>query len=85
MCTVQRDKNEGTKMAEKKYKRDIERACIVEKVANITGYKKDTVRKVIRDERKNETILTAYMEIKESLTATENSLLKAVKEAVPFN
>jgi uridine phosphorylase len=72
-------------MSEKIYKRDIGRAAIVAKVANIHGVSKRFVRMVINDERKSEQVMNTYMALQETLSETENLLLKAVKEAVPFN
>ena len=64
--------------------RDSERAALVPKVANITGYSEETVKKVIRDERKNELILSTYMDLQETLRTRENYLLIAVKNLIPF-
>lgn len=72
-------------MSEKNYKRDIQRAAIVGKVANIHGVSKRFVRMVINDERKSEEVLNTYMALQEKISETENALLKAVKAAVPFN
>ncbi|MNT76275.1 hypothetical protein D3C72_2152630 [compost metagenome] len=66
------------------YKRDTERAAIVAQVARITGYKKDYVRRVINGKRHNEQVIALYMEILESKNVTENNLIKAVQQLLPF-
>jgi hypothetical protein len=71
-------------MNKKTRNRDSERAALTPKVARITGYSEELVKKVIRDERQNELILNTYMDLKETLNERENYLLAAVKNLIPF-
>lgn len=57
------------------------RDSITQKVALLTGYHYDTVRRVRNGEYSNELIERVLMEIVEG----ENKLLEAVKLAVPFD
>lgn len=62
-------------------KRDAEVAYRVKRTAEITGIKTNAVYKIIRGDRKNETVFTTYMELMER----DNALLAEVKKLVPFN
>lgn len=66
---------------EKKIKRSASNASLVQKTAEITGKKTNYVRKVLRADRENQTIMNVYM----SLMEGENKLLEAVRELVPFD
>lgn len=65
---------------EKSKTRDIQKAARVQKVAEITGYSKRQVQRVINGDQENEMIMRTYMEIAEG----ENLLLQQVKLLVPF-
>ena len=66
---------------EKKIKRDAFRASLVQKTAQITGLKENYIRKVLRSDRENETVMSVYMALLEG----SNELVKQVKELVPFD
>lgn len=65
---------------EKPKNRDVERAARVKKVARIAGVTEREVRNVLKGDRNNEKIISAYMEILEG----ENALMEAVKQLIPF-
>ncbi len=65
---------------EKPNKRSAEVAFRVNRVAEITGLKPNTIYKVIRGDRENEEVFTTYMELLER----DNALLEEVKKLVPF-
>ncbi len=71
-------------MANKTRKMDKELEFLAPKVACIARKSVSLVKKVIRDERRNDHILDTYMELKETIDEKENELLRAVKELVPF-
>ena len=62
-------------------KRDADMAARVKKVAAICEVSKDYVYKVLDGRRSSERVMAVYMELYEG----DNKLLKAVKEAVPFD
>jgi hypothetical protein len=62
-------------------RRDHARAGLIKKTMEITGYSKDTVKRVLNGTRTNHEVMACYLELKEG----DNKLLKAVKEAVPFD
>ena len=62
-------------------KRSAENAFRVQRVAEITGLKPNSVEKIIRGDRENEEVFTTYMELLER----DNALLDEVKKLVPFN
>ena len=62
-------------------KREAEVATRVERTADITGVSKRYVRLVLNGERRNDQVLSIYMQLQEG----ETLLLQAVKELVPFN
>lgn len=62
-------------------KRDSEVATRVKRTAEIRGVSERYVRLVLSGERNSPEILATYMQLQES----ENLLVKAVKELVPFN
>lgn len=68
------------KSMQKSNKRNTEQAAIVQKTAKLMGVSKRYVRMVVNGERKNEGVMTCYMEILER----DNALLNAVKELIPF-
>ncbi len=62
-------------------KRVSEIAARVERTAELAGVTKRYVRLVINGDRKNQNVLSIYMELQER----ENLLIQDVKELVPFN
>jgi hypothetical protein len=69
------------KIYRKPMRRDPEIAIRVRRTANICGVSTRAVYNVINGDWNNERILSVYL----SLYEGENKLIKAVKEAVPFN
>lgn len=83
--SLQATKMQGIKNISKNTERDPERAAIVKKVVRITGVSPRHVYRVIRGDRKNENVLSCYMEILEAGNEMENRLKEEVKKLVPFN
>ena len=75
---------QGTKHMGQTNTRDNQEAFLVEEVATKTGYSKRYIRMVIRNERKNEYIMSVYMLLLEDVEKAKDGLLAAVKELVPF-
>jgi len=65
--------------------RDAEKLLNVKMTRKLTGVCSDTVYKVLRGERENETVESVYMTIQELRPVYENALMAAVKKIVPFN
>ena len=64
----------------KSYSRNIERAALIQKTADITGVSVRHVRRVLESEKKNETIVEVYM----TLSELSNQLVDEVKRIVPI-
>ena len=65
---------------QKKGRKDTKKAAIVMKVADLAGVSTDYVYKVLRGDRDNEKIMTAYFEIEHG----ENLLVQEVRRVVGF-
>lgn len=62
------------------YNRNIKRAALIQETADITGVSVRSVRRVLENERKNETVVAVYMTLLEGT----NNLVKEVRQLVPF-
>jgi hypothetical protein len=72
---------QGNKTIQKNTVNELRRRDLASRVAEIHGVTADHVRKVIRGDRDNESILATYMHMIES----DNLLLQTVKNMLPFN
>jgi hypothetical protein len=72
---------QGSKSIQKNTGSILRRRDLATRVAQIHGVTADYVRKVIRGDRENESILATYMHIIEN----DNLLLQTVKNILPFN
>lgn len=72
---------QGSKSIQKNTGSILRRRDLATRVAQIHGVTADYVRKVIRGDRENESILATYMLIIEN----DNLLLQTVKNILPFN
>jgi hypothetical protein len=72
---------QGSKTIPKNTVNVLRRRDLASRVAQIHGVTADHVRKVMRGDRENESILSTYMHIIES----DNLLLQTVKNMLPFN
>jgi hypothetical protein len=72
---------QGNKTIQKNTVNVLRRRDLASRVAEIHGVTADHVRKVIRGDRDNESILATYMHMIES----DNLLLQTVKNMLPFN
>jgi hypothetical protein len=72
---------QGSKTIQKNTVNVLRRRDLASRVAEIHGVTADHVRKVIRGDRDNESILATYMHMIES----DNLLLQTVKNMLPFN
>ena len=70
----------GMQNMQKKGRKDTKKAAIVMKVADLAGVSTDYVYKVLRGDRDNEKIMTAYFEIEHG----ENLLVQEVRRVVGF-
>lgn len=61
--------------------RDAIRAARIKRTAEITGVSEKQVRRVLSGEQENNDVIMTYRTLAEG----ENTLMKAVKELVPFN
>ena len=62
------------------YNRNIKRAALIQETADLTGVSVRSVRRVLENERKNETVVTVYMTLLEGT----NNLIKEVAALVPL-
>lgn len=69
------------KIARVKRGRDVKRAALVKKTAELMGVSQRYVNMVLAGERDNDCIIACYMELLEG----ENLLLEKVRQLVPFN
>jgi len=65
---------------EKTTTRDIERAALINKTADMAGVTTRSVRRVLDGDQKNDKVLDAFMMLEEG----ENLLVQAVKELIGF-
>lgn len=72
---------QGSKTIQKNTGNVLRRRDLASRVAEIHGVTADHVRKVMRGDRENESILATYMHMIES----DNLLLQTVKNMLPFN
>ena len=72
---------QGSKTIQKNTGNVLRRRDLASRVAEIHGVTADHVRKVMRGDRDNESILATYMHMIES----DNLLLQTVKNMLPFN
>jgi hypothetical protein len=72
---------QGSKTIQKNTVNVLRRRDLASRVAEIHGVTADHVRKVMRGDRENESILATYMHMIES----DNLLLQTVKNMLPFN
>ena len=61
-------------------KRDVHKASLVKKTADICGVSESYVYKILDCDRDNENVMATYM----TLMQGENQLLEEVKKLVPF-
>jgi hypothetical protein len=79
------DKNNRHKSMEKTNNRDAIRAARVKRTADIVGVSTDLVYKVLAADRENELVENVFFAIVDADIETDNKLLTAVKNLVPFN
>lgn len=72
------------KYCEKTRVQDTERAAIVKKTARIVGVSTRQVRRVMSGENENLIVERVFMEFVEAEAELENTLLKEVKNLIPF-
>lgn len=70
---------------EKTNSRDAIRAARVKRTADIVGVSTDLVYKVLNADRENELVENVFFAIVDADNETDNKLLTAVKNLVPFN
>ncbi|MNS11901.1 hypothetical protein D3C72_434530 [compost metagenome] len=83
-CRLKVHKNKGTKVMEKRNKRDAEVAARVHKTMRITGVKKSMVYAVMAGDRKNDLVLSTYMSLQENEIYIENKLTQNIRNLIPF-
>ena len=81
LCSQQRNYESMLKNRLNTNKRDVVRAALIKKTAEIMGVSPRYVRMVLADTRKNDNVLYCFMELEER----ENLLLQEVKSLIPFN
>ena len=62
-------------------KRDVKNAANIKDTAEVVGVSTRQVQRVLAGEQENPNVINVYMILEEG----KNTLLKAVKELVPFN
>jgi prolyl-tRNA editing enzyme YbaK/EbsC (Cys-tRNA(Pro) deacylase) len=79
------DKKQDAKSMEKVGSRDAIRASRVKRTARIVGVSEDLVYKVLATDRENDDVEFVYHAIVDADNDTDNKLLAAVKNLIPFN